>query len=172
MIRHLFATPSNPVRLVTDEAGAAEGTGAAQAALDVATNWWVMIPLVLVGAAAILTVQIRVSRARRLPADERAFRALARAARIPSRQRVMARALAKAHGEAPPVALLLSDHALTRAASRIELKPKSPGDRLLRRVLSDRGIGDPRPPATARTGPASGKTPPAKPKKRRARLRA
>ena len=171
MIRHWFATPSNPVSLARPE-DAPDAAGAAHTVVEVATNWWVMIPLLLVGAATIMTVQLRLARARRLPDEEKAFRLLARAARVPGRQRVMVRALAKAHGDATPAALLLSDHATAKASARIELKPGTPGDRLLRRVLASRGIADPRPVPTPQTPHRSRKNADASPKKGRVNLRA
>ena len=89
MIKHLFATPSNPVRLVKPgDEGAIENPDAplegeaittepapsptAQAALEVATNWWIMTPVVLVAVAALLTIHLRIARYRRLTPEERA----------------------------------------------------------------------------------------------------
>lgn len=172
MMRHLFATPSNPVRLVKpgDEDAVAPSEGSAdpaagpttesvqqptpqsvpEAALDVATVWWVMIPVVLVAFAAVLTFHLRISRIRKLPIEERAFRGLARAAKVPTKYRVLARRLADTDGAPPPVAVLLSDGALALAATRIEAKPGSSTDRVLREYLRARGVPDPRPAKSSR----------------------
>jgi hypothetical protein len=175
MSRYLFATPGNPPRLVTqDEASVA--ADAAGTALEVATNWWLMAPILLVGTAAILVVWIRLDRARRLSDEEKAFRALARACRMSRDERRLTEHLARAHQKAAPVALLLSDSALTAAASRIELKPRSSGDRLLRRLLDRRGLADPRPKASpaknAGKGAPGRKAGAPAPKKTRLSLRA
>lgn len=138
MIRHLFATPGDPVRL------AKPATDAAQTLSASTVNWWIMIPVILVGIAAILTIQLRITRARKLPPEERAFRALARRMRLPSRYRVLVRRLAREPDAPPPVAMLVSDNALRIAASRIEVKAKSATNRVLTEYLSARGIKDPR----------------------------
>ncbi len=140
MIRHLFATPGDPVRLAKPAADAAESGLLTESAV----NWWVMIPTILVGIATILTVQLRISRARRLPPEERAFRALTKKMRVPTRFRVLIRRLAREPDAPPPVAMLMSDNALSIAAGRIEAKPKSPTDRVLSEYLSVRGVRDPR----------------------------
>ena len=159
MIKHLFATPSNPVRLVKPgDEGAIENPDAplegeaittepapsptAQAALEVATNWWIMTPVVLVAVAALLTIHLRIARYRRLTPEERAFRALARRARTPMKYRVLLRRLADAPGSPPPIATLCSDGALIRAAAMLESKPKSSTDRVLREYLKARGLLD------------------------------
>lgn len=156
MIRHLFATPGNPVRLVKpgDEGSTQpEQTTAVVAepiqhpALAVATNWWVMTPVLLVALAAALTLHLRVARMRRMPPEERAFRRLARAARVPTKYRVLARRLSAAPGAPPPVAVLLSDGALALAAVQIETKPGSATDKVLAKYLAERGVPDPRPNA-------------------------
>ena len=150
MIKHLFATPSNPVRLFKegeapiDQLAGQATSPTAQAALDVATNWWIMVPVILVGIAAILTIQLRITRARRLPVEERAFRALAQAARVPKRHRILAQRLARTKGSPSPVALLLSDTALALASARIETKPGSSTDRVLTEYLASRRVRDPR----------------------------
>lgn len=147
MIRHLFATPSDPVRLVKPGAEAVETTSVL---LETATDWWIMIPVVLVGLAAIMTIHLRVVRSRRIPAEERAFRALARAARMPGRFRILTRVLSAAPDAPPPIVMLLSESALSRAAQHIEAKPGSSTDRVLCEFLDARGVADPRPKPAAK----------------------
>ena len=138
MIRHLFATPGDPVRLIKPAADMAESGTLST------INWWVMIPVILVGIATILTIQLRISRARKLSTQEQAFRALARRTRLPTRYRVLLRRLTREPDAPPPVALLLSDDALSLAACGIEAKPRTATNRVLAEYLELRGVTDPR----------------------------
>lgn len=104
------------------------------------TNWWVVAPVLLVGAAVLLTLQLRWIRRRRLSDSERAYRRLASALRLPTRHRVLTRELARAHGRASPVAVLLSDRALREAASKLDAKPGSARERVLKEWMAGRGL--------------------------------
>ena len=127
------ATSQGPVELMREPAPTAPAPWPA-------TEWWVVAPVVLVGLAVLLTLQVRWIRARRLSDSERAFRRLASAQRLRPGDRVLVRQLAAAHEGATPVALLMSDHALARAAEMIEAKPESSTDRALRSFLERRGL--------------------------------
>lgn len=106
------------------------------------TEWWILAPVVLLGLAVLLTIQIRWIRARRLSDSERAFRRLASMQRLPTRLRHITRELATAHGKATPAAILLSDHAAREAARRLESKnPPATTRRVLADLLARRGLG-------------------------------
>ncbi|USN98536.1 MAG: hypothetical protein H6810_10220 [Phycisphaeraceae bacterium] len=104
------------------------------------TDWWVLGPVLIVGAVVLLTLQIRSIRRRRLSDSERAFRRIASHQRLPAGARLITRELATAHGRATPVALLLSDHALREAAARLDPKPGSSRERAMNKLLRRRGL--------------------------------
>ncbi len=130
----LLATQSGMVQLVRP----AEPTAADPGGLWPVTNWWIMAPLLVIGLVGFAVIQRARLRNARLSDSERAFRALGRG--VPTRFRVLARELAKAHGEMTPAAVLLSDGALERAASSIEAKPGTARRRVLDQMLTKRGL--------------------------------
>ena len=101
-----FLAAIEPIRLATQEAGDAPTDGAAW------TSWAAGLALV----AALSFAAHWLWRVRRLSAEERAFRALARRLWVPRGVRRTIRGMARAAG-LPPVALLLSEHAFRSAAA-------------------------------------------------------
>ena len=89
-------------------------------AVTVVPIWLVMLAVV---SAGILIVSVlfllRLIRTRRQSPAERAFERLSRKMGLARRHRTLVRALADTHGQAQPVALLVSHHAFTVAVSRM-----------------------------------------------------
>ncbi len=78
----------------------------------------VFVGVAIVAAGVLVVAHLRWLWHRRLSPSERAFRRLARWRGVRPRRRRVVRELAKAHGEAEPVALLVSDHAMRTAIER------------------------------------------------------
>lgn len=112
-----------PVRLITSDA---ELAPAASPAPEAGWSAWGIglggAAILLCGVAAVLAARRR--RWRRLSAEERAFRALARAAGLRSERRELVRRVAAAGlPGVQPVAVLVSPSALSRACAAAEGKP-------------------------------------------------
>ena len=98
--------PAQPVELLRGDAPPA------QSQPGVPIPGIIAAAVLLAAFLALAALHARSILHRRLPPTERAFRRLARARGITPRRRRLVRALAEMHGDAEPVALLISDTAM------------------------------------------------------------
>lgn len=106
--------PIAPVHLVTGR----EADPSAHTAADVSPAWTAAAAVACIAFAAAAAWFIRWSRERVLPAEERAFRRMARGLRLRRRERQIVTQLAAVHAATPPpVAVLVSREAFDAGAA-------------------------------------------------------